>query len=126
MSKWELPPNRDRLGGPLLETTYNLAFDWVIEQLKEADFFSICTDAWTSDTQEKFIALNVSFVTRDFELRMVTLAVIPLNVSHKWQEITKAIALRVQNALPNDAVLVATVTDNGANFLKVARATLES
>lgn len=122
LANWDAPPNRRRLGEALVETTYNFSMELVVEQLKQADYFSIITDAWTSPAQERYVALNVSFITREFELKVLTLAIIPLTVSHTWQEVTKAIAARVQNALPNDAVLVATVTDNAANFIKVARA----
>lgn len=119
---WQLPPNRARFSSGLLSTCYNLCFDWISSQLEEADYFSVITDAWTSAAMEKYVALNVSFIDRQYDLKTLTLAVIPLNVAHTWVAVTKAIAVRLQNALPADSTLVATVTDNGANFVKVAKA----
>lgn len=44
---------------------------------------------------------------------------IPLEESHTWVNVTRAIAQRIQNHLPDTAALISTSTDNGANFLKV-------
>ena len=122
MRNWDLPPNRKRLAGPLLEKCYELSLNYLSEAFAEADYFSLITDAWTSDAMHKFVAVNISFVDKSYCLHVLCLAIIPLQESHTWWQVTHEIATRVQNALPKDAVLVATITDNGANFLKVARA----
>lgn len=119
--QWSSPPNRRRLADVLLPYAYERGHEWLVEQLKEAHYFSIITDAWTSATLDKFVALNICFVSDSWKLKTITLAVIPLNESHTWQTMTTAIARRVNAALPEDAVLVTTVTDNGANFIKLAR-----
>ena len=118
---WSIPPNRRRLADVLLPYAYEQAQEWLVEELKDAHYFSIITDAWTSATLDKFVALNICFVSDAWQLKTITLAVIPLNESDTWQTMTTAIAQRVNAALPADAVLVTTVTDNGANFIKLAR-----
>ena len=55
----------------------------------------------------------------DLRLKSHCLAVIPLEESHTWVNVTRAIAQRIQNHLPDTAALISTSTDNGANFLKV-------
>ena len=118
---WSTPPNRRRLADTLLPYAYEQAHEWLVEELKSAHYFSIITDAWTSSALDKFVALNICFVSDAWQLKTITLAVIPLNESHTWQTMTTAIAQRVNAALPADSVLVTTVTDNGANFVKLAR-----
>ena len=111
--KWMLPPQRRRLGATMMDVAYGLAMRHLRQELNSVDYFSITTDAWTSVIMQKFIALNLSAVVPgSFELLVRTLAVIPLSESHTWQAVTVAIATRLQNALPGDAMLVATVTDN--------------
>lgn len=119
---WPTPPNRRRLGDDLLNMAYRFCYDWLIDQTRNVNYFSLTTDAWTSVVMDKFVALNVSFIDPDYKLNTLSLAVIPLNQAHTWQVVTQAIAKRIYNVMPVDSVLVATTTDNGANFLKVARA----
>ena len=119
---WQKPPNRQRLGNELLNTAYRLCYEWLSDKTRQANYFSLTTDAWTSAAMDKFVALNVSFVDFDYILNTLSLAVIPLNESHTWQIVTEAIAKRIYNIMPSNSVLVATTTDNGSNFLKVARA----
>ena len=92
----------------------------ILEQLKDAQYFSITTDAWTSHAMEKFVAVTVHFITKEWKLVSECLAVIPLTVSHTWQALTTAIARRVNSMAPDDSVLVATVTDSAANMIKLA------
>lgn len=122
LMNWTQPPNRDRFGGVLLEQAYTVCVERLKSELAQVDFFAITTDAWTSEVKEKFVAVTVHFIPLpSYGLKSHVLAVIPLNESHTWQAMTRAIALRIANALPNDAVLVSTVTDNGSNFVKLAR-----
>jgi hypothetical protein len=119
---WTQPPNRDRFGGVLLEQAYAVCLNKLKADLAAADFFAITTDAWTSEVKEKFVAVTVHFIPLpEYTLKSHVLSVIPLNEAHTWQKMTRAIALRISNALPSDSVLVSTVTDNGANFVKLAR-----
>ena len=63
--------------------------------------------------QFKYVGLTLHYVSRDFQLNSLVLSVIPLSVSHTWIHVTEA--------TPDDAVLVSSVTDNGANFVKMSR-----
>lgn len=119
---WRLPPGRDRLSESLLRSVYNMVMDRVTTDLRQLDFVSITTDAWTSVVREKFVSLTVHGVSPKWELVNHVIAVIPLDVSHTWQALTQAITERLQATLRDDTVLVATVTDNGANFVKTAAA----
>ena len=71
--------------------------------------------------QFKYVGLTLHYVSRDFQLNSLVLSVIPLSVSHTWIHVTEAIAHRITEATPDDAVLVSSVTDNGANFVKMSR-----
>ena len=61
-----------------------------------------------------------SWFCRNWKLYSFVIAVIPLAQSHNWTNLTTAVAIRLNQLLPARAVLVCTVTDNGANFLKFA------
>ena len=84
MRNWDLPPNRKRLAGPLLEKCYELSLNYLSEAFAEADYFSLITDAWTSDAMHKFVAVNISFVDKSYCLHVLCLAIIPLQESHTW------------------------------------------
>jgi hypothetical protein len=116
---WQHPPGRKRLSNELLTTVYNLVLDYQRQQLKEADFFSITTDSSTNYSH-RFVSLTAHFVDSDWRLRFACLGVIPLDISHSWVNLTPAVSLRIEAATPSHAVLAATVTDGGSNFLKLA------
>lgn len=73
----------------------------------------------------KFAAVTVHAVVDGddgLELLSRCLAVIPIAKSHTWYNLAEAIATRLATAMPPSALLIATKTDNGANFVKMARA----
>ena len=109
-----------RLSGELLEIMFSHIRASIVEELKDAQYFAITTDAWTSKAMEKYIAVTVHFVNSNWELISECVAVIPLTVSHTWEALTRAIATRINALAPDDSVLVATVTDSAANMIKLA------
>ena len=121
ISSWIRPPSRKRLAVNLLRNLYNMIMERNKERMKQADYFAITSDAWTSDAQQKFVGLTAHFLTPDFRMESLCLAVIPLAESHSWINLTEAVAARIMDAVPDHAILTTCVTDNGANFIKMAR-----
>jgi hypothetical protein len=113
MSKQQALPSRKRIADTLLPLMYELVVAKRGELLRQVDFFSITTDGWTSAAQSQFVAITVHFILPNWQHHSMLLDLVPLNESHTWQNLTTAVALRVQNLLPDTATLVCTVTDNG-------------
>lgn len=114
------PPNRKRLSGCLLHLVYQLVKDHQAAEMKDLDYFSITTDSATS-YGSRLVALTVHFVhPASWKLHSFVLGLIPMTTSQKWDVLTKAISNRLAYDLPLQAVLVATVTDGGSNFVKLA------
>ena len=118
---WTRPPSRRRLSGRLLDTLYEIVMEEIRKDLQFAEFFSLTADGWTSKAQESFIGLTIHFLTENVELRSFCLSVIPLTASHTWLSVAHAIAVRLSNAVREDALLICTSTDTASNMLKVAR-----
>jgi hypothetical protein len=105
-------PDRKRIANTLLPLMYNLVVSDRAVKWSKVDFFSITTDGWTSVAQAQYVAITIHFVS-DWRLHSMLLDLVPLSESHNWQNLTRAVALRIQNLLPPTATLVCTVTDNG-------------
>ena len=126
ISSWNPPPSRKRLAGCLLNSLHTIVAKRNKRLLEEANFFSITSDAWTSAAQQKFVGVTIHFLTRSFKMRSLVLAVIPLNASHTWQRVTEVVAQRIMDATLRHAVLVSSVTDGGANFVKMSRSLMSN
>ena len=77
VANWVPPPKRWRLSGPLLNTLYNIIAQKNKQKLQEADYFSVTSDAWTSEAFDKFVSLTHHFINASWKLDSVVLAVIP-------------------------------------------------
>ena len=110
-------PKRHRVSDVLLPLMFEIVCDQRREKIKHIDFFSITCDAWTSIAMDSYLSLTVHFVNREWELESFLLDLISLPVSHTWLNMAHVVALRLLQLLPESATLVATVTDNGCNFL---------
>lgn len=116
----QTPPGRARLSEAVLQTVYNLVMEQQLQLMRAVDFFSITADSGTSVGNVRCVALTVHFVHPvTFRLHACCIGVIPLQQSHTWVNLSIAIALRIAKVLPPYATLVATVTDSGANYLKL-------
>jgi hypothetical protein len=91
------------------------------KSLEGLKFFSITSDAWTDGTLRKFVSITYHYVDREFKMQSFVGDIIPVPQQHNFAVVCREIALRIQNMVPSDAVLVATVTDNGANFIKMCK-----
>lgn len=120
MSKQQELPSRKRIADTLLPLMYEIVVQRRGELLKRVDFFSITTDGWTSPAQSQFVAITVHFVLPDWQHHSLLLDLVPLNESHTWQNLSSAVALRLQNLMPDTATLVCTVTDNGYNRIRIS------
>jgi hypothetical protein len=117
---WQLPPGRKRLSNSLLRAVYGMVLDHQKELLGHVQFFALTTDSSTV-FNHRTVSITIHFVHPiDWQLHSLCTSVIPVPEAHTWQNLTSAIAVRLSNIVPRRAVLVSTVTDNGANFVKVA------
>ena len=121
VANWSTPPSRWRLSTPLLNTLYNIIAQKNKEKLKEADYFSVTSDAWTSEAFDKFVGLTIHFINKSWQLDSFVLAVIPLAESHTCYNVTEAVVQRIMENGKKESVLVSSVTDRGANFVKMSR-----
>lgn len=78
-------------------------------------------DAWTSTTLQKFVGVTYHYVSSSLTCESETFCIFELAASHSWHVLTTALALRLEEHFSSDATLVTTVTDNGSNFLKLAK-----
>jgi hypothetical protein len=117
------PPSADRLSTYVLETAYRIVQAHQDHELSQVDFFSITTDAATLkyDKNTRYVAVTLHAVLPDFsQPKAHMLALIPVHEHHTWDNLTRAISSRLEARLPARAMLVTTVTDQGANFVKMA------
>ena len=126
VANWVLPPKRWRLSGPLLNTFYNIILQLNKQKLQEADYFSVTSDAWTSEAFDKFVGLTIHFINASWKLDSFVLAVIPLSQSHTWYSVTEVVAQRIMENTKEESVLVSSVTDGGANFVKMSRSLMKN
>jgi hypothetical protein len=117
---WAPPPHPQRIRNVIIP----LLNQFVVREtqqymMKNVQFFSITTDGWTDSMLRKFVAVTYHFIDDNLRVRSFCGDVIPLSKRHTWDVVTAAVASRIQNTVHPDAVLVATVTDNAANFIKV-------
>ena len=62
----------------------------------------------------------------NFELVSYVLSIIPLAKSHTWVNVTESVAQRIMEATKDSSLLVSSVTDNGANFVKMSRSLMNN
>jgi hypothetical protein len=91
------------------------------EKMKNINYFAITTDGWTDCRLRKFIAITYHWMDNDFNMHSFCNDLVHYDQSHTCLNVCREINIRIQNAVPKDAVLVSTVTNNGANFVKMAR-----
>lgn len=106
-------PSRKRVADTLLPLMYSLVMSERDVLWRNVDYFSITTDAWTSVAQDQYLSITIHFIDKStFRLHSMLLDLVPLAESHTWQNMSRAIAVRLRNLLPPTATLVCTVTDN--------------
>lgn len=66
---WASPPSRKILAGRLLDSLHHIVMEHMERELKEAQFFSLTTDAWTSDAQDKYVGVTVHFIDKGTSMR---------------------------------------------------------
>ena len=54
------------------------------------------------------------------------MTVIPLSQSHTWYSVTEVVAQRIMENTKEESVLVSSVTDGGANFVKMSRSLMKN
>lgn len=118
----EAPPSRKRISNVLLPLLFSLVQQHRAKVLNDVDFFAISTDGWTNDHGEQYIAINASFVDKQFRLRTVLLDFVALPERHTWRNIAHKVAVALEAKMPVTAILTTTVCDNASVMLKAAAA----
>lgn len=110
-------PHRSRLA-QLSEITYQdmhrlLTLDLVGARL------SITTDSATIH-QRQYMAVTAHYITKEWEMRDVTLAMMLMNESHTGEYVADLLE-SVLNNYAHRQQIIAAVTDNGANFVRAIK-----
>lgn len=120
LNGWAKPPDPQRLRTKILPIIYDIVNEDIKKRIfNTVKFFTITTDAWTDAQLRKYITITYHWVDDDLELKSMCGDVIPVAKAHTWDVVCSALSKRIQSEVHPDSVLVATVTDNGSNFVKV-------
>lgn len=115
-------PSRTRFSTTLLDECYGRVVQQRDVNVRNVDFFSITMDGATLTHKKstRFVSLTVHFIDRQWVLHNFVLALISLPGDHPWNALAHAVAIRLDNLMPQGSTLVSTVTDQGANYQKAA------
>jgi hypothetical protein len=115
-------PSRKRIADTILPLMYSLVTHERAQKWRDIDFFAMTVDAWTSIAKDRYLSITIHTITSTFELSCALLDLVSLPEAHTWQNMTRAVAVRLRNLLPPTATLVCTVTDNAyVRCFKTAR-----
>ncbi|KAJ6634152.1 E3 SUMO-protein ligase ZBED1, partial [Pseudolycoriella hygida] len=89
----------------------------IIEEIKEADYFAITTDGWTSTNSHKFIALTLSFIDENWKLISRVLACHDLNISNTGENIQCLVDNILIEFKIEKSRISAGVSDRGSNCI---------
>lgn len=91
------------------------------EALQRVRYAAISVDCWTALGQRDYAAINVCFLTQQFEFRCWLVDLIPLEEKHTALYLAREVAKRLVQRLPKDCLLASTVTDNAAVMILMAK-----
>ena len=112
-------PNRTILAGPLLEGLYKITQEAVALEVKNALFFHLTGDGWTSINQEYFLAITAHYF-KDEKMKRVTLGVFQLYGKKTAILLMKSVTETYNKMLPDQSLITSFVVDGGANYNKAS------
>jgi zinc finger BED domain-containing protein 1 (E3 SUMO-protein ligase ZBED1) len=118
-------PNRKKLSGQLLSKEYDLMVSMLASQLEEARSISITLDIWTSKQRYPYLGVTCHFFDKNQVLVHQTLTIEHLSGSHE-ASILKPVILNILIDWKIQQKLVAIVTDNASNMVKLGQELIES
>ena len=115
-SKYEVPSRKHFIEYEI-PRLYGEVKEKVISKLKEAHYFSVTTDFWTSISHIPFMSFTVHFVDSEWVLRSYCLDTLPSYEDHTGENIAAALQDILENWNLSTEKLIATTTDNGSNYI---------
>jgi len=93
----------------------------VTKQLKDADYYCIMTDMWSSWAKQSYIAVTIHYLTDSFDMRSHLLETKEFPEAHIGDMIVESLQqILMEWELDSDKLLAAT-TDNGSNIALALR-----
>ncbi len=93
----------------------------VLAELKQAKYYSITTDLWTSGACEPYITLTVHYIDGDWCLKTKCLDTVALFADHTGDNIAQSVIDILSNWEFETKKIVAATTDSGSNVVKAFR-----
>ena len=83
-------PSRKHFVEHEIPQLYSKVKENVVQRLKEAEFFAVTTDLWTSHSNNPFMSFTVHFIDSNWDLQSICLDTVPLFEDHTGQNIADA------------------------------------
>lgn len=103
----------------ITESKFNNVQNEIRKEMESVRYVAITTDAWTSISNDAFLAVTASYFNKNWELRTPVLATVKLQQRHTAQYLAEEIEHVVTEWNISDKIS-AIVHDNGANIAHVA------
>lgn len=107
---------RKALTNNYLPKLYSATRDIIQCGLREADYITLTTDAWTSSAGEAYMALTAHFIDNTWKLQNYTLCCRVLNVDHTGINVKNWLKETLQEWKIDITKVAGTTTDNGENI----------
>lgn len=115
-------PSRSHFSKTLLPAYYEEVVVKVEEMLKEAEFISLTTDAWTSNSTQSFMAVTAHYVSAIWEPTSILLGCFKVNERHTAENL-RNLLLDLVKRWKLERKVVSISTDTTANIVAAVRLT---
>ena len=93
----------------------------VTKQLKDADYYCITTDMWSSRAKQSYIAVTIHYLTDSFDMRSYLLETKEFPEVHTGDMIAESLQQILTEWELDPGKLLAATTDNGSNIALALR-----
>ena len=114
--KYQLP-TRKYFSHNEIPRMYNEVVERVKEDISYIKYFAATTDLWTSIANHPYLSCTIHYINEMWELKSYCLDTVPLFADHTGTNLSEALQEVFSNWGLDSTKLVATTTDNGANFI---------
>jgi hypothetical protein len=111
-------PSRRHFADKVVPDLYNEVVTSVTARLKQANYFALTTDMWTSSVMESYMSLTIHFVNDDWLLENIALGAFPMMEDHTADNISSALLALLDDWDLDPQRLVAATTDSASNNVK--------
>ena len=85
------PPDSTTIASKYVPVMYTTLKEDVMKQLKDADFYCITTDMWSSRAKQSYIAVTIHYLTDSFDMRSHLLETNEFPEAHTGDMIAKSL-----------------------------------